>query len=136
MAELGRFSTYCKFEAFLDEALCNRLVCGLHNEAIQKKLITAAELDLAKAIDLSVGIQATDKNARFLKESDTTVNRVTPHPKPCYHYGQKSHNQKVRKFQNAECHNCGKRRHSAPVSRSLKKHIQIQHEQANREGLV
>ena len=53
-----------------------------------------AELGLAKAIDLYVGMEAADKNARSLKESDSMVNRVTLHPKPCYRCGRKSHDQK------------------------------------------
>ena len=36
MAELRRLTTHCKFGAFLDEALRDRLVCGLRNEAIHR----------------------------------------------------------------------------------------------------
>ena len=132
MAELRRLTTHCKFGAFLDKALRDRLVCGLRNEAIQKKLLTEAELGLAKAIDLSVGMEAADKNARSLKESDTTVHRVTPHPKPCYRCGRKSHDQKDCKFRNADCQNCGKRGHIALVCRSPKKHTNPT--RANRQG--
>ena len=44
MAELRRLTTHCKFGAFLDEALRDRLVCGLRNESIRKKLLTKADL--------------------------------------------------------------------------------------------
>ena len=115
MAELRCLSTHCKFEAFLDEALRERLVCGLRSEAIQKKLLTEAELSLTKAIDLSIGMEAAEKNAKSLKETETSVNRITPSRRPCYRCGQNSHDQKDCKFRDAECHNCGKRGHIAPV---------------------
>ena len=105
MAELRRLSTHCQFGEFLDEALLklrDRLACGLRNEAIRKKLLMEDELGL------SVGMEAADKNARSLKESDTTVNQVTPHLKSRYRCGRKSHDQKDCKFRNADCHNCGK----------------------------
>lgn len=121
MAELRRLSTHCKFGAFLDEALRDRLVCGLRSEPIQKKLLTEADLTLTKAIDLSVGMEAADKNAKSLKGPDAAVNRVTPKQKACYRCGRTSHDQSECKFREAECHNCGKRGHIAPVCRSPKK---------------
>lgn len=60
MAELRCLSTHCKFEGFLDEALRDRLVCGLRNEAIQKKLLTEADLTLTKAVELAVRMEATE----------------------------------------------------------------------------
>ena len=121
MAKLRRLSTHCKFKAFLDEALRDRLVCGLCSEAIQKKLLTEAELSLTKAIDLSVGMEAAEKNAKSLKETETAVNQVTPSRRPCYRCGRNSHDQKDCKFRDTECHNCGKCGHITPVCRSPKK---------------
>ena len=118
MAELRRLSTHCKFGAFLDEALRDRLVCGLRSESIQKKLLTEADLTLTKAINLSVGMEAADKNAKSLKGPDVAVNRVTLKQKACYRCGRTSHDQSECKFREAECHNCGKRGHIAPVCRS------------------
>ena len=36
IAELRKFSEHCEFRDYLDQALCDRLVCGLSAEAIQK----------------------------------------------------------------------------------------------------
>ena len=44
MAELRRLSTHCEFGTYLKEALRDRLVCGLQNESIQKKLLIVADL--------------------------------------------------------------------------------------------
>ena len=63
VVELRRLSTHCQFGTFLNETLRDCLVCGLRSEAIQINLITEADLDLQKAIDLSVGMEVADKNA-------------------------------------------------------------------------
>ena len=73
MAELRHLSTHCKL-GFLDEALRDRLVCGLHNEAIQKKLSTEAALTLTKAVELSVGMEAAHKNVKSLQGTESAVN--------------------------------------------------------------
>ena len=38
VAELRHLATHCNFGAYLDEALRDRLVCGLRNENTQKRL--------------------------------------------------------------------------------------------------
>ena len=96
-------------------------MCGLRNEAIQKKLLTEADLTLTRAVELSVGMEAAEKNAKSLKGTENAVNQVAPQRKPCYHCGRSSHDQKDGKFRDTECHNCGKRGHIAPVCRSPKK---------------
>lgn len=64
MAELWRLFTHCNFGAFVDEALWDHFICGLQNEGIQKKMLMEADLTLAKAIELSVGMESAPKNAR------------------------------------------------------------------------
>ena len=36
VAELRRLSTHCRFEAYLEQALRDRLVCGIRSETIQR----------------------------------------------------------------------------------------------------
>lgn len=121
MAELRRLTTHCQFGAYLDEALRDRLVCGLRNEGIQKKLLTEADLTLARALELSLGMEAAEKNARSLKVSEPAVNRIAA--KPCYRCGKTSHDQKDCRFREADCHNCGKKGHIAAVCRSPKQNV-------------
>ena len=120
VAELRRLTTHCQFGDFLDQALRDRLVCGLRNEGIQKKLLTEADLTLARAIELSVGMESAERNARSLKGTETTIKTVSSSNRPCYRCGRKSHDQKDCRFKDAECHNCGKRGHIATVCRSPK----------------
>jgi len=44
IAELKKLTLYCEFGASLNDALKDRLVCGLHNELIQKRLLSEPEL--------------------------------------------------------------------------------------------
>ena len=40
IAELHRLATHCEVEGYVDDALRDRLVCGLHSEGTQRRLLT------------------------------------------------------------------------------------------------
>ena len=44
VAELRRLSTHCDFGKYLNDALRDRLICGLRNESIQKSLLAIKDL--------------------------------------------------------------------------------------------
>ena len=59
------FSTHCAFGAAqLEEALRDCLVCGLCNEAIQRKLLSVPELTLADALKTAQGMEVAELNAQ------------------------------------------------------------------------
>lgn len=49
----AKLQIHCKFDNYLDQALRDRLVCGLRSEGIQKCLLTEADLTLKKALELA-----------------------------------------------------------------------------------
>ena len=51
----------------LEEALCDRLVCGLRTEAIQSKLLAEDKLTLKKAHDMAYGIEIASKQVTVAK---------------------------------------------------------------------
>ena len=53
MAELRRLTSTYEFNNYLGQALRDRLMCGLHHEATQKRLLTEPKLTLTKAIKIS-----------------------------------------------------------------------------------
>ena len=53
-----------EFGAFLQDALRDRLVCGLRNTAAQKNLLSEENLTLEKAIRVAQSLEAADKNAK------------------------------------------------------------------------
>ena len=115
VAELRRLSAHCKFGDYLDQALCDRLVCSLCAESIQKRLLTEADLTLKKALELAQGMEAADRNAKSLKTPETSVQKGAGSSTPCYRCGRSNHNPKDCRFRHADCHFCKKKRHIASV---------------------
>ncbi len=125
LAELRRLSTHCAFGDYLEQALRDRLVCGIRSESIQKRLLAEVELTLKRAVELARGMEAAEKNAKSLKGIDGAVHKISTGTDQgvttCYRCGKTSHDQKDCRFREAECHNCGKQGHIASVCRSAKK---------------
>ena len=53
MAELRKLSTHCEFGDHLNEALRDRLVCGMRDTDTQRKLLTMASLTLTNALEIA-----------------------------------------------------------------------------------
>ena len=58
LAELRRLSTHCSFGDYLEQALRDRLVCGIRSESIQKRLLAEAELTLKRAVEIAGGMES------------------------------------------------------------------------------
>ena len=121
LAELRRLSIHCEFGDFLDQALRDRLVCGVTNPALQKRLLSEASLTLTKALELAQGMEAADAHLKEMgcrgvpgTSPGETVHYTGPIKKPCYRCGRK-HSESECKFKSATCHKCGK---PGPVCRS------------------
>ena len=136
MAALRKLSTHCDFKTYLNEALRDRLVCGLRSESIQRRLLAEKELSLQKAMELSQGMEAANRNAKSLKGTSPAINkvrtvqthksssnqRVAQRPSaPCHRCGRSNHDQNDCKFRDSICHNCQKKGHIAPVCRAKKR---------------
>eukprot|EP00731_Ephydatia_muelleri_P025536 Em0017g619a len=63
LVELRRLAAHCEFGQFLDEALRDRLVCGLRNDAIQKRLLSEADVTLAKAVQIASSMESAEKQS-------------------------------------------------------------------------
>ena len=131
VAELRRLAINCEFGEYLNEALRDRLVCGLRNTGIQKRLLSEAKLTLAKAEEIAQGMEAADTNAKRLHGGDPgSVDKITPrgdktdtfggrkHDTPCYRCGRKGHVPSACRFRDTTCHKCRKRGHIAKACRS------------------
>lgn len=126
MAQLRRLSKHCDFQDYLDQALRDRLVCGLRNEGIQRRLLAESDLTLTRALELAQGMEAAEKNAKSLKGTVPAVHNVNtgvkrpPVQSTCHRCGRTNHEAKDCRFRDAVCHFCNKKGHIAPVCRSKK----------------
>ena len=95
VAELHKLTINCDFGDYLEEALRDRFVCGLHSEPTQKQLLTEAELTFKRAVEIAKGIKAADKKSQQFKKAESVeVNKFTRNSKPsqpCYRCGKQSH---------------------------------------------
>lgn len=102
VAELHRLSTHCEFDGYLEDELCDQLVCGLRNKNIWKKLFLEANLTFQKALELAQSYKAAE-NAQQLKESanaSVSVQMITS--------GSRSGSQQqTAKRDSHTCHRCG-----------------------------
>ena len=130
IAELRKLATPCEFGEYLDQALRDRLVCGLRSEAIQKRLLSEAELSLTKAVTTAQSMEAADLEAKSLRVDKSVVNMVskatssgtrqTPVSikKACRHCGKNNHSSDKCFYKEATCHICKKTGHLAKVCNS------------------
>lgn len=68
VAELHRLATHCKFGTSLQEAIRDRLVCGMKvSLGAQKKLLSIADLTLDKAISVASSYEAIQQEAKEMQ---------------------------------------------------------------------
>ena len=128
LAELRRLATYCDFKDHLEDALLDRLVCGLVNATIQRHLLSEGNLTVASAVEIAQGMEAADQNSWKLKSADTeTVQRVDTGAgnkrgrRPCNRCCGTDYAPSTCRFLQAICQKCQKRGHIAKVCRSSEK---------------
>ena len=112
------------FGTFLDEALCDRLVCGIRDQGMQRRLLTEADLTLKKAFDLIQGMEAADKNAQEMQKDNsfalhtTTVSETRAKKLPCSRCLGIGHSPQTCRFKTAKCNKCHKLGHLARACHS------------------
>ena len=79
VAELRRLAATCAFEAYLNDALRDRIVCGLRSEATQKRLLMEGDIDLARTVEIARSMETAHKDAQSLKSNaaDLAVGKIT-----------------------------------------------------------
>ena len=114
------------FKAYLEEALRDRLVCGLLSETIQRALLAEADLTLQRAFEVAQSMETAHKNAQSLKGTKVPVYKVdqsdhavcgsghsTSSSEPagekvCYRCGRTGYLPRDCRFKDTTCQTCGK----------------------------
>ena len=136
VADLKKLAAHCNFGANLNEALRDRLVCGLRNVQIQKRLLSEAKLKYSKALEIAVAMEtaihdASELQSEFhpeqprvdkISDNSQTTPVLPPPPNPttnaCYRCGGDSHATHNCRLKDQTCYHCGKVGHIARVCRS------------------
>ena len=103
VAELKRLAEHCAYADALNEMLRDRLVVGINDSRIQRRLLAEPELTYKKAFELALAAEAADKNAKDLQG----------HRSESLHALQDSRKQQPQKL---TCYRCGGN-HLAPDCR-------------------
>ena len=127
VAELRRLATHCAFEAYLDEALRGRFVCGLRSEAMQKRLLTEADLTFSRAVEIARSMEMAAENVRNLQSSTgaaaapyrdvCAIDADRSGTMSCYRCGNTNHKPAQCPCRTLKCHHCGKIGHIKSVCR-------------------
>jgi len=67
VAELRTPAEYCNFGETLEKMLCDRLVTGIMDDRIQKKLLTEPKLTYKLALEIAQGCEEAEKNLREMR---------------------------------------------------------------------
>ena len=122
LAELRKLTEHCDFRDNLEEALRDRLVCGIVSIPIQKRLLAEKDLTLQKTMEIAQGMEAAMKQSSELRAPSGPVSasqdiQFTTTGKACYRCGSKGHPQEECHFKTQKCNNCNKKGHIAKVCR-------------------
>jgi len=127
---IQKLAEHCEFGTTLNDALCDRLVCGLVNENIQRKLLVEADLtydcakSLASAAEMAVkdavelraqAAAAANVNKVFRPGADEPAQPMST--KLCSRYGNTNHIQSDCYFKEKVCNNCSKKGHCTRMCR-------------------
>ncbi|XP_037745958.1 uncharacterized protein LOC119565355 [Chelonia mydas] len=121
---LKKLADHCEFKEILNDSLCDRLVCGLHSEAIWKRLLTEAQLTLQKAVDIVVSMELATKEAQYIGASPRVhkVSQESTHKtvqsQECYRCG---HQASECWCKDLVCRHCGKKGHVECACKQKKK---------------
>ena len=75
VAELRKLTEHCNLGESLPEMLRDRLVCGINNKKIQRRLLAERELTLKKAEEIALGEELAAKHVVDI-QSETTPSSV------------------------------------------------------------
>lgn len=130
VAKLRRLAQDCNYGNTLQQMLRDRIVCGINDDRIQRRLLSEADLTFDKAMSIAV---SANKNVLDLQTSGAAAKcfRMTKGPREmrtfkgesreCYRCNGTSHTVADCKYKQEKCHACGKVGHLSRACRSKAK---------------
>ena len=112
ISELRQLATKCDFGNSLEEMLRDRIVIGVNDPNIQRRLLAEPNLTLKKATEIAQALETADRGAADLQSAQA----VPVHTVEGEQDGSKEHG---RGKANPICYRCGGK-HLAPVCKLLR----------------
>ncbi|UYV76695.1 K02A2.6-like [Cordylochernes scorpioides] len=131
LVEIKRLASTCGFGEFLKESLRDKLVCGLRDAKIQRRILSEGDVPLARVVEIALSMEAAEKNTRIfhVNEPADSVDKIRAEvrnrydrvqKRKCIHCGRL--HKDLCRFREATCFRCGKRGHLATICRSRGEH--------------
>lgn len=133
LAELRAIADDCNFGDTLNEMLRDRLVCGVNDKVIQKRLLSETDLSLDNMVKVAQAMESAAKNsvtmsngvtgaskAEDVHKTDSQHRKKSAGKSSCYRCGSKDHLATLCRFKEAKCHGCGKIGHIKKACRNTK----------------
>lgn len=76
VAELRRLAHDCNYGTTLEQMLRDRLVCGINDDRIQRRLLSETDLTFERAFKIAVAAEAASKNVQDLHTAPLACNSV------------------------------------------------------------
>lgn len=136
VAQLRKLAQDCNYGTTLTEMLRDRLVCGINDETMQRRLLAESNLTFEKALKIALVMESAYKNMQDLQEKAAcniikekgnsgssfrrTEKKTVEEGKVCYRCNG-GHDPASCRFRQEKCHSCGKIGHIGRACRNVKK---------------
>ena len=110
LAALRQLSEFCSFGEKVNDMLRDKLVVGINDERIQRKLLTESYLTFEKAQQIALAIELADKSANDFKQTSSTPVHYNSHKAG---HTKSTSTSTPKSVKTVKCYRCGGNHHSS-----------------------